>query len=176
MTPYQTLTQPWRQAVAVWTVLAQAQTDFALRMMGLTAPRTVARRPSSVPVAVLPPVSEPVAEVPAEEEAPDHSAEVVPLRLVTEASAPAIAAATAPEVEALPEPEPEAAPFVAEEEPLAVLAEPAPQEDLVQATVQSFVEETAAAVAELRPEPATARPARRAASGTRRPGKIKRGS
>ena len=201
MTPYQTLTQPWRQAVAVWTVMAQAQTEFTLRMMGLTAPRLTARRPSPAPVAAPASAPEPVAAEPvavpvvsvvvdapvvAEAAAapePAPSAEVVPLRLVTEA----IAAATAPEVEMLPEAEPEASPFVAEEpasdEPLAILAEPAQEEheEFVQAAVQSLVaeDEAPAALTDLLPKeaaPSTPRPARRAPTGSRRAPKAKRNS
>ena len=195
MTPYQTLTQPWRQAFAVWTVMAQAQTEFTLRMMGLTAPRLAARRASPATVVALPRAPEPVAtpelvalaEAPVVDEVaatPEPSAEVVHLRLVTEASTPAIAAATAPDALALPEAEAVAAPFVAEEpfqeEPLAVLAEPAHEghEDLVQAAVQALVAEddAPAALENLLPEAAAAATSRRTSTGSRRAPKAKRSS
>ena len=55
-----TFTQPWRSAFAVWTVMAQAQTEFALRAMGMTAPRTGRRRARPCP-APPSPVAAPVA-------------------------------------------------------------------------------------------------------------------
>ena len=42
MNAYQNLYQPWRSAIAIWSVLAQAQTEFALRLMGISA-RTVVK-------------------------------------------------------------------------------------------------------------------------------------
>jgi hypothetical protein len=187
MNPYLTFTQPWRSAFAVWAVMAQAQTEFTLRTMGMMLPRTAARRPSPAPIIPAAPTHVVLLDATAAPEPgpePTPVAEVVPLRLVTEASASAIAAATAPEPEALPEPEPEVAPFVASEEPAevapAVLAQPVPAEDLVQAAVQSLVEaagETPAALADLLPGTTPASPpTRRSATGARRGGRTKRGA
>ncbi len=184
MNAYQTFTQPWRSAFAVWTVMAQAQTDFALRAMGMTMPRMAARRSGPVPSEApkLAPVALPGAPA-AVETAPvpvvgePSSAAVVPLRLVTEASASAIVATTVP-----PEAESTATSFVAAEEPKAeasaVLAEPQ-GDDLVQAAIRPLVaavEGPPAALHDLSPEvvPATPASSRRGATG--RGGKAKRNS